>query len=143
MLLVLRIQEAAQYTSIAFGNRCREMGVRPCMATVGDTYDNTMAESFFASLKCDLIAPQTKTEARLSVFTWIKTWRTPWRRHSGLGPMSPINFEMKEQGKQHNPATTTPTLITPDSIQEKDGDREVKCVRGNGATPAWCLVLFK
>jgi len=39
--------EYAQYTSVAFGNRCLEMGTRPSMGTVGDVYDNTMAESFF------------------------------------------------------------------------------------------------
>ena len=126
MIEVLRRPvESAQYTSIAFGNRCKEMGVRPSMGTVGDAYDNAMAESFFASLECELIArrtlkTKTKTEARLAVFTWIETWYNPRRRHSGLGQMSPINFEMKEQGKQQNPATITPTIITPDSIQEKD-----------------------
>ena len=48
--------EFAQYASIAFGNRCQEMGVRPSMGTVGDAYDNAMAESFFATLECELIA---------------------------------------------------------------------------------------
>jgi putative transposase len=43
--------ESAQYTSLAFGERCRQMGVRPSMGTVGDAYDNAMAESFFASLE--------------------------------------------------------------------------------------------
>ena len=64
--------ESAQYTSIAFGNPCKEMGVRPSMRTLGDAYDNAMAESFFASLECELIARRswkTKTEARLAVFT--------------------------------------------------------------------------
>ena len=63
--------QGSQYTSIAFGNRCKEMGVRPSMGTVGDAYDNAMAESFFASLECELIARRswkTKTEARLAVF---------------------------------------------------------------------------
>jgi transposase InsO family protein len=42
--------ESAWYTSIAFGMRCDELGVRPSMGTVGDCYDNALAESFFASL---------------------------------------------------------------------------------------------
>ena len=46
--------ESGQYTSIAFGERCKKMGVRPSMGTVGDAYDNAMAESFFASLECEL-----------------------------------------------------------------------------------------
>jgi transposase InsO family protein len=44
-----------QYTSIAFGQRCPRLGVRPSMGSVGDAYDNAMAESFFASLECELI----------------------------------------------------------------------------------------
>ena len=90
--------QGSQYTSIAFGNRCKEMGVRPSMGSVGDAYDNAMAESFFASLECELIARRswkTKTEARLAVFTWIESWYNPCRRHSGLNYQSPNNFERK------------------------------------------------
>src|SRR5512134_2908487 len=47
--------QGSQYTSVAFGKRCTEMGVRPSMGTVGDAYDNAMAESFFASLECELL----------------------------------------------------------------------------------------
>lgn len=92
--------QGSQYTSIAFGNRCKEMGVRPSMGTVGDAYDNAMAESFFASLECELIARRswkTKIEARLAVFTWIESRYNPVRRHSGLGYQSPNNFERKHQ----------------------------------------------
>jgi len=97
--------QGSQYTSIAFGNRCREMGVRPSMGTVGDAYDNAMAESFFASLECELIARRswkTKTEARLAVFTWIESWYNPRRRHSGLNYQSPNNFERKHLQKSTN-----------------------------------------
>ncbi len=88
--------QGSQYTSIAFGNRCKEMGVRPSMGTVGDAYDNAMAESFFASLECELIARRTwksKLEARLAVFTWIESWYNPRRLHSSLDYQSPISFE--------------------------------------------------
>ena len=47
--------QGTQYTSIAFGARCREMGVRPSMGSVGDCFDNAMAESFFATLECELL----------------------------------------------------------------------------------------
>jgi putative transposase len=47
--------ESAQYTNIAFGNRCREMGLEHSMGSVGDAYDNAMAECFFATLECELI----------------------------------------------------------------------------------------
>jgi transposase InsO family protein len=46
--------QGTQYTSIAFGMRCQQMGVRPSMGSVGDCFDNAMAESFFATLECEL-----------------------------------------------------------------------------------------
>lgn len=90
--------QGSQYTSVAFGSRCREMGVRPSMGTVGDAYDNAMAESFFASLECELIARRkwtSKSEARTAVFTWIEGWYNPRRLHSALDYLSPIQFEEK------------------------------------------------
>jgi transposase InsO family protein len=48
--------EPSQYTSIEFGHRCRDAGVRPSMGSVGDAYDNAMCESFFATLECELFA---------------------------------------------------------------------------------------
>ena len=90
--------QGSQYTSLAFGERCRAMGVRPSMGSVGDAYDNAMAESFFATLECELIdrrAWQTKTEARLALFTWIEGWYNPRRRHSALGYLSPVEFERR------------------------------------------------
>jgi putative transposase len=44
-----------QYTSLAFGKRCQELGVMPSHGSIGDAYDNAMAESFFATLECELI----------------------------------------------------------------------------------------
>ncbi len=90
--------QGSQYTSLAFGGRCRAMGVRPSMGTVGDAYDNAMAESFFASLECELINRRvfkSKAEARLAIFTWIEGWYNPRRRHSALDYLSPANFESK------------------------------------------------
>jgi putative transposase len=88
--------QGSQYTSVRFGERCKTMGVRPSMGTVGDAYDNAMAESFFASLECELLdrrSFQSKTEARLALFTYIEGWYNPRRRHSALGFQSPANFE--------------------------------------------------
>ena len=90
--------QGSQYTAIEFGRRCKEMGVRPSMGSVGDAYDNAMAESFFASLECELIDRRcwkTKTEARLALFTYIEGWYNPRRRHSALGQLSPAKFETK------------------------------------------------
>ena len=88
--------QGSQYTSVAFGLRCREAGVRPSMGSVGDAYDNAMCESFFATLECELLDRRkfhTKAEARIAVFQFIEGWYNPGRRHSALGYKSPINFE--------------------------------------------------
>jgi hypothetical protein len=87
--------EFTQYASVAFGERCKRMGVRPSMGSVGDAYDNAIAESIFASLECEPIdrrSRQTKTEARLALFTYIEGWYNPRRRHSALEYLSPMNF---------------------------------------------------
>ena len=86
----------SQYTSIEFGKRCREAGVRPSMGSVGDAYDNAMAESFFATLECELLDRcrfKTQAEARMAVFQFIEGFYNPRRRHSSLGYLSPIAFE--------------------------------------------------
>lgn len=108
--------QGSQYTSLAFGNRCKQMNVRPSMGTVGDAYDNAMAESFFATLECELIARRsfkTKTQARLEIFTWIETWYNPRRRHSALGHISPINYERKHQERKHEQAKTLVPATAP------------------------------
>lgn len=90
--------QGSQYTSVAFTQCCKNAGVVSSMGTVGDAYDNAMAESFFATLECELIdrrSWKTKQQARLEIFTWIETWYNPCRRHSALNYLSPINFERK------------------------------------------------
>jgi len=88
--------QGSQYTSVAFGLRCKEACVRPSMGSVGDAYDNAMCESFFATLECELLDRrkfQTKAEARMAIFEFIEGWYNPGRRHSALGYLSPINYE--------------------------------------------------
>jgi putative transposase len=87
-----------QYTSVAFGLRCREAGMKPSMGTVGDAFDNAMAESFFATLECELLERRkfrTQAEARMAIFEFIEGWYNPRRRHSALGYLSPAEFERK------------------------------------------------
>ena len=90
--------QGCQYTSIEFGARCREAGVRPSMGSVGDAYDNAMCESFFATLECELLDRQrfaTQTEARIAVFDFIEGWYNTHRRHSALDYLSPIDYERR------------------------------------------------
>jgi putative transposase len=86
----------SQYTSLAFGKRCREKGVRPSMGSIGDCFDNALCESFFATLECELLDRETfssTSQARLAVFTFIEGWYNPHRLHSALGYVSPLQFE--------------------------------------------------
>jgi putative transposase len=88
--------QGTQYTSIAFGLRCKHAGVRPSMGSVGDPYDNAMCESFFATLECELLERErfrNQAEARMKVFLLLEGWYNPRRRHSSLGYRSPIRFE--------------------------------------------------
>ena len=88
--------QGSQYTSIAFGARCRQAGVRPSMGSVGDCYDNAMCESFFATLECELLDRnrfRSQAEASRAVFEFIEGWYNPRRRHSAIGYLSPISYE--------------------------------------------------
>jgi putative transposase len=85
-----------QYTALAFGQRCQELGVVPSRGAVGSAYDNAMVESFFATLECELIDRRvfrSHTEARLALFRFIEGWYNPHRRHSALGLVSPMTYE--------------------------------------------------
>jgi putative transposase len=90
--------QGCQYTSIAFGVRCTQAGVRPSMGSVGDCYDNAMCESFFATLECELLDRhrfRNQVEARLAVFEFIEGWYNSHRRHSALHYLSPMEFERR------------------------------------------------
>jgi putative transposase len=81
--LIHHADHGSQYTSLAFGRRCRQAGITPSMGSVGDCFDNAIAESFFASLECELIDRnrwRTHTEARMAVFDYIEAFYNPRRR---------------------------------------------------------------
>ena len=109
--------EFTQYTSIAFGQRCREAGVRPSMGSVGDCFDNAMCESFFATLECELLDHRrfkTQSEARMAVFEFIEGWYNPHRRHSALDYLSPINYQRNHSAEtdyQSPTPSTEPGLL--------------------------------
>lgn len=69
-----------QYTSYAFGKRCQEAGLMPSMGTVGDCYDDAMAESFWATLEREMLSRRrfkNQAEAKTAIFTWIEGWYKP------------------------------------------------------------------
>ena len=94
--LIHHSDHGCQYTSYAFGKRCQEAGIMPSMGTVGDAYDNAMAESFFATLEREVLNRRrfkSQAEAKMAIFDWLEGWYNPHRRHSALGRRSPVNYE--------------------------------------------------
>jgi putative transposase len=90
-----------QYTSVAFGKRCERAGVLISLGSVGDCYDNALAESFFGTLEAELLNRHTfhnPKEARPIIFDYIEGWYNPHRRHSSLGYHSPASFERAYAG---------------------------------------------
>lgn len=90
--------QGCQYTSLAFGGRCRAAGVRPSMGSVGVCYDNAMCESFFATLECELIQRKKiegRADGKQKVFKFIESWYNRQRRHSGIDYLSPMEYEKR------------------------------------------------
>jgi putative transposase len=88
----------AQYTSLTFSRRCRDAGLTPSMGSIGDAYDNALAEAFFASLETELLMRHrfaTRKAARLALFDYIEAFYNSHRRHSALGYLSPAQFERR------------------------------------------------
>ncbi|GAB5521235.1 MAG: hypothetical protein RhofKO_34860 [Rhodothermales bacterium] len=86
----------SQYTSLAFGHRCREAGVRSSIGLVGDCSDNAMCESFFATLECELLERcsfATKSVAWMALFQFIEGWYNVRCRHSGLDYAALLEYE--------------------------------------------------
>ncbi|MGW4897649.1 IS3 family transposase [Kitasatospora sp. NPDC004240] len=95
--VVFHSDRGAQYTSAAFAEVCRAHGIRRSMGRVGSSYDNAMAESFFATLKRELLYGSrwlTRAQARSEMFSWL-AWYNRRRRHSALGYRSPVEFEQE------------------------------------------------
>jgi transposase InsO family protein len=87
-----------QYASEAYRRRLSEVKIEPSMSRAGDCYDNAVTESFFGTLKTELVNHEryaTHEEARRSLFEWIEVFYNRQRRHSSLGYLSPEAFEAK------------------------------------------------
>ncbi len=94
--LVHHSDHGCQYTSLAFGRRLRDTGIVGSMGSVGDCYDNAAAESFFATLKTELLSQRswaTRAEATTAIFDYIEAFYNRRRRHSTLDYLSPSDYE--------------------------------------------------
>jgi putative transposase len=94
--LIHHSDKGSQYTSLRFTQRLADAGVAPSTGSVGDSFDNAVAESFFGSLKTELIYRHSWTsrhDAELAIFAWIEGWYNPERIIAGLGMRSPNEYE--------------------------------------------------
>jgi putative transposase len=103
--------QGSQYASLAFGRRLRETGLVGSMGSRGDCFDNAVAESFFATLKKELIHGRSwpaKAELRTDVFEYIEVFFNRRRRHSALRMLSPDAFEIDhhQQTEKNKSAVT-------------------------------------
>jgi putative transposase len=90
----------SQYTSLAFGQGLEQAGVLGSMGTVGDALDNAVAESFFATLQCELLdrySWPTRQALRSAMFEFIHVFYNQQRRHSSLAYLSPSEFEERHK----------------------------------------------
>ncbi len=94
--LVHHSDRGCQYACGAYRELLEARGITCSMSRRGDCYDNALAESFWGTLKRELVHPQhyaTRAQATASIFEWIECWYNRKRRHSALGYKSPEEFE--------------------------------------------------
>jgi hypothetical protein len=97
--------ESAQFVSLAFGQAAGQAGIARSMGSRGDCFDNAVAESFFATLKKELIHRRSwadREELRREVFDYIEIFYNATRRHSTLGMLSPARYEERYSLEQLN-----------------------------------------
>jgi putative transposase len=96
--LIHHSDRGSQYASADYQDALRDRGVVCSMSRKGNCWDNAVAESFFATLKTELIYPRrfaTRREAKDAIFDYVEVFYNRRRRHSTLGYLSPVDFELK------------------------------------------------
>ncbi len=94
--LIHHSDQGSQYVSLAFGRAAGQAGIAVSMGSRGDAYDNAVAETFFATLKKELVNRRSwpsRLELQSAVFQYIEAFYNRQRRHSTLGMLSPIAYE--------------------------------------------------
>lgn len=101
--LIHHSDQGSQFVSLGFGQACARAGIARSMGSRGDCWDNALAETFFASLKKELInrsSWSSRGEVRTAVFEYIEIFYNATRRHSTLGMRSPAEFETLSESDQ-------------------------------------------
>ena len=94
---IFHSDHGSQYSSNQFRATLNAMGMKQSMGAIGDSYDNAMAESIWASLKKELVYRtkfESTTQAKQEIISWID-WYNNERIHTSIGNMAPVEFEAK------------------------------------------------
>lgn len=93
---VIHSDHGAQFTSWAFTENVRRLGLTSSMGTIGDCYDNAPMESFWGTMQIELLnrrAWRTQLDLAIAIDDWIENFYNPARRHSSLGYLTPNEYE--------------------------------------------------
>ena len=104
---IFHTDRGAEYTSAACRAACQRLGLRQSMGRTGSCLDNAAAESFFATLKVELVGRRryaTRAQARASIFAWI-AWYNRRRLHSSNGYLPPVEWEHRHARLNPLPST--------------------------------------
>ena len=96
--LIFHSDRGTQYTSGEFTELLDRRKIRQSLSRPGQCWDNAVAESFFATLKCELVHRNvwpTRGRARTAIFEFIEGWYNGRRLHSSLGYLSPVDYERR------------------------------------------------
>jgi transposase InsO family protein len=97
--MVNHSDRGTQYASVSYQEKLKQLGITASMSRSGNCYDNAFAETFFATLKKELIYRKEYTtfeQAKKEIFEYIEVWYNKKRLHSSLGYLSPIQFEKSQ-----------------------------------------------
>ena len=114
--VVLHSDRGSQYTALVFTRQCAAAGIERSMGSAGDCFDNAMAESLFATVECELlhcVEFATRAEAELEIFRFVEGFYNRKRRHSGLGYLSPVEFEQAWHTQQAAASAKGAATIAP------------------------------
>ena len=134
-----------QYTSYVFSQRLVDTAITASLGSVGDSFDNAMAESWFGTIKVELLYRRiwrTRQEAEMEIFRWIEGWYNPRRIQESLGWRSPLEYEAAYAAGQDLsiPATAKPAPVldavkqtTLDGACGPEHDRNGEADKKNGS----------